>query len=237
MIVALPVLLLSVALVSRSLLDRPGSVTLTTEGPSALPPAGAPVQKTSRADVSPSATAKAIAPRPSATTARVPTQRTTTQAPKLQITTTRATQRPATTTTTTTAKAAKAVSSYATQVVNLTNAERTKKGCDALTVNATLTEVAQAHSAEMAAKDYFSHDSPDGSSPFDRMTDAGYAYSAAGENIAAGQRTPADVVAGWMNSAGHRANILNCAFTQIGVGYATGGSYGTYWTQDFGTPR
>jgi uncharacterized protein YkwD len=88
----------------------------------------------------------------------------------------------------------------------------------------------------MAKKDYFSHTGKDGRSPFDRMTDAGYAYSAAAENIAAGQRTPADVVKGWMNSAGHKANILNCTYSEIGVGYAKGGSYGTYWTQDFGKP-
>ena len=81
--------------------------------------------------------------------------------------------------------------------------------------------------------------SPDGRTPFDRMTAAGYRYSTAAENIAAGQRTPQDVMTAWMNSPGHRANILNCALRQIGVGYATGSSsqYGVYWTQDFGTPR
>jgi uncharacterized protein YkwD len=68
------------------------------------------------------------------------------------------------------------------------------------------------------------------------MTAAGYTYRMAAENIAAGHRSPADVVKGWMNSPGHRANILNCGFTQIGVGYATGGTHGTYWTQNFGTP-
>ena len=97
--------------------------------------------------------------------------------------------------------------------------------------------VAQAHSQDMATRNYFDHNTPEGKSPFDRMTAAGYAFSSAAENIAAGQRTPADVVTAWMNSAGHRANILNCGLTQIGVGYATGGSYGVYWTQDFGTPR
>ena len=113
-----------------------------------------------------------------------------------------------------------------TQVVTLTNAERAKAGCGPLTVNATLTGVAQAHSQ-------------DGRTPFDRMTAAGYRYSTAAENIAAGQRTPQDVMTAWMNSPGHRANILNCALKQIGVGYATGSSsqYGAYWTQDFGTPR
>jgi uncharacterized YkwD family protein len=125
---------------------------------------------------------------------------------------------------------------YTDEVVRLTNVERAANGCGALSIDATLTKVAQAHSQDMADHDYFSHDSQDGRSPFDRMTAAGYSYSTAAENIAAGQATPADVVEGWMNSEGHRANILNCAYTEIGVGYAKGGSYGTYWTQDFGKP-
>jgi uncharacterized protein YkwD len=123
------------------------------------------------------------------------------------------------------------------QVVALTNAERAKAGCGPLAVDATLTSVAQAHSQDMASNNYFSHDSQDGRTPFARMTAAGYRYSTAAENIAAGQRTAQDVMTGWMNSPGHKANILNCALTQIGVGHATGGSYGVYWTQDFGTPR
>jgi uncharacterized protein YkwD len=126
-----------------------------------------------------------------------------------------------------------------TQVVTLTNAERAKAGCGPLAVNATLTAVAQAHSQDMATNNYFDHNSQDGRTPFDRMTAAGYRYSTAAENIAAGQRTPQDVMTAWMNSPGHRANILNCALKQVGVGYATGSSsqYGVYWTQDFGTPR
>jgi uncharacterized protein YkwD len=88
----------------------------------------------------------------------------------------------------------------------------------------------------MATGGYFSHDSRDGRTPFQRIAAAGYTFSIAAENIAAGQRTPQDVTAGWMNSPGHRANILNCSLVHIGVGYAVGGTYGTYWTQDFGTP-
>jgi uncharacterized protein YkwD len=122
-------------------------------------------------------------------------------------------------------------------VIRLTNVQRLAAGCPALTANATLTRVAQAHSQDMADHNYFAHESQDGRSPFDRMTAAGYTYSTAAENIAAGQRTPAAVMDAWMNSAGHRQNILNCRLTQIGVGVATGGSYGIYWTQDFGTPR
>ncbi|SBW18993.1 hypothetical protein FDG2_0913 [Candidatus Protofrankia californiensis] len=124
----------------------------------------------------------------------------------------------------------------ASQVVALTNAERAKAGCGALTADPRLTTAAQTHSADMSAHNYFSHNSQDGRTPFQRMAKAGYEFSMAAENIAAGQRTPAEVVRGWMNSAGHRENILNCSLKQIGVGYAAGGSYGTYWTQDFGTP-
>lgn len=89
----------------------------------------------------------------------------------------------------------------------------------------------------MAKRDYFDHTNPDGKSPFDRMSAAGYQYRSAAENIAAGYRDAEAVVQGWMNSEGHRKNIMNCGLTEIGVGYATGGKYGTYWTQNFGTPR
>jgi uncharacterized protein YkwD len=125
--------------------------------------------------------------------------------------------------------------SFAAQVLALTNRERAKAGCPALTSNSELTRAAQAHSADMAKKDYFSHDSQDGRSPFDRMTGAGYSFSAAAENIAMGQATPADVMDAWMNSAGHQANILNCTYTNLGVGYAVGDG-APYWTQDFGKP-
>lgn len=118
----------------------------------------------------------------------------------------------------------------------LTNAERAKVGCGPLRVDGRLAAAAQAHSTDMALNNYFSHTSRDGRSPFQRIADAGYTFSLAAENLAAGQRTAVDAVAGWMQSAGHRANVLNCSLTQIGVGYATGGSYGNYWTQDFGTP-
>jgi uncharacterized protein YkwD len=129
-----------------------------------------------------------------------------------------------------------ASTSFATQVIKLTNGRRAKAGCKALKSNSLLKSAAQKHSVDMAKQDYFSHTGKDGRSPFDRMEDAGYSFTAAAENIAAGQRTPSDVVEGWMNSAGHRKNILNCTYTEIGVGYAKGGSYGTYWTQNFGKP-
>lgn len=127
---------------------------------------------------------------------------------------------------------------YQAEVTRLVNVERTKAGCQPLTANSALTNAAQAHAADMLAHNYFSHDSQDGTSPFTRMTAAGYRWSGAAENIAAGQRTPADVMTSWMNSSGHRANILNCGLKDIGVGYAAGGgaAYGQYWVQDFGSP-
>ncbi|MFF7130114.1 CAP domain-containing protein [Streptomyces sp. NPDC016566] len=120
------------------------------------------------------------------------------------------------------------------RIVALVNAERSKAGCSALTLNSTLTKAAQAHSQDMAAHQNMSHTGSDGSSPGDRITSAGYSWSAYGENVAYGYSTPEQVMAGWMNSPGHRANILNCSFKEIGVGLAQPNSY---WTQDFGTAR
>jgi uncharacterized protein YkwD len=120
-------------------------------------------------------------------------------------------------------------------VLDLVNAQRQSAGCQPLTANSTLTAVARAHSTDMATRNFFSHTNPDGLSPFDRMRAAGYNGKLMGENIAAGYSTAQAVMTAWMNSAGHRANILNCGYAEIGIGYATGGSYGHYWTQDFGT--
>ncbi|MEV7127965.1 CAP domain-containing protein [Streptomyces sp. NPDC093260] len=120
------------------------------------------------------------------------------------------------------------------QVVQLVNTERAKVGCSPLTVNASLTEAAQAHSEDMAAHQNMSHAGSDGSAPGDRITAAGYVWSSYGENVAYGYATPEQVMAGWMASPGHKANILNCSFKEIGIGLAQPGSY---WTQDFGTAR
>ncbi|MFH8448488.1 CAP domain-containing protein [Streptomyces fungicidicus] len=120
------------------------------------------------------------------------------------------------------------------QVVDLVNAERAKVGCSPVKVNSTLTGAAQDHSEDMAASGSMSHTGSDGSSPGDRITRAGYSWSTYGENVAYGYSTPEQVMAGWMASPGHKENILNCAFEEIGVGLAQPGSY---WTQDFGTAR
>ncbi len=122
-------------------------------------------------------------------------------------------------------------------VIAATNRERRAAGCPDLVADPVLTAAAWAHSVDMAASGYFRHDSPDGRSPFDRMTAAGFDFSVAAENIAAGQRSAAEVVRDWMDSPEHRANILTCSLTRVGVGLATGGAYGYYWTQDFATPR
>lgn len=123
------------------------------------------------------------------------------------------------------------------EVVSLVNVERAKAGCQALTANAALNNAAHGHSADMAARNYFSHDTLGGGSFADRITAAGYKWSGAAENIASGQRTPASVMESWMNSSGHRANILNCGYRDIGVGVAANASGSLYWTQDFASPR
>ncbi|MFD5647478.1 CAP domain-containing protein, partial [Streptomyces anulatus] len=131
------------------------------------------------------------------------------------------------------APAPPAPSGTAGQVTALVNTERAKEGCGPVTVNDQLNTAAQRHSADMEAKDYFSHTSQDGRDPGDRITAAGYQWSTYGENIAKGQRTPADVMRSWMDSPGHRANILNCSFKEIGVGKQDSGG-GPVWTQVFG---
>ncbi|MGW0629479.1 CAP domain-containing protein [Streptomyces sp. NPDC002758] len=119
-------------------------------------------------------------------------------------------------------------------VVELTNRERRHAGLPPLAVDPVLGAAAQAHSADMVARDFYSHTSPEGSQPWDRAAAAGSRRRTIGENIACGQRSPAEVVDGWMNSPGHRANILKRDFTHIGVGFVGGGRAGTYWTQLFG---
>ena len=117
------------------------------------------------------------------------------------------------------------------RVVELANQERAASGCDrALVVDDRLAEAAQGHSTDMSDRDYFSHTSPEGETFADRIIEAGYPSPAA-ENIARGQRSAEQVMEAWMNSDGHRRNILNCEYVAIGVGLDTDG---WYWTQDFG---
>lgn len=122
------------------------------------------------------------------------------------------------------------VSSYESEVIRLVNEIRVKNGLKALTADWQLSRVARYKSQDMANKHYFSHTSPTYGSPFQMMNSFGLAYRTAGENIACGQKTPQAVVDAWMNSSGHRANILNASYTKIGVGYVANGNY---WTQMF----
>ncbi|MCM3790547.1 CAP domain-containing protein [Domibacillus indicus] len=171
---------------------------------------------------------------PGTTTVKAPT--TTTQEPAKAPTTT--TQEPAKAPTTTTAPAPApaqtpaattgSVNEFEKKVFELVNQERAKAGLKALQLDTKLSEVARAKSADMKNKGYFSHQSPTYGSPFDMMKQFGITYKTAGENIAKGQKTPEEVMKAWMNSDGHRKNILSANFTHIGVGYVDG-----HWTQMF----
>lgn len=128
------------------------------------------------------------------------------------------------------------VSDVETEVLELVNQIRLAENLHPLAWDSQLHEAALGHSEDMAANDYFSHTSLDGRTPFDRIRDAGYQFNAAGENIAAGYSTPQAVVNGWMNSTGHRQNILSSTYCDLGVGsaYRASGIYHHYWTQNFG---
>ncbi|GIO24914.1 CAP domain-containing protein [Oceanobacillus sp. J11TS1] len=122
------------------------------------------------------------------------------------------------------------VSQFEQEVVDLTNQEREKQGLAPLELDTELSKVAREKSKDMQANNYFDHNSPNYGSPFDMMQSFGIDYNTAGENIAQGQQTPEEVVDAWMNSQGHRENIMNGDFTHIGIGYV---EQGNYWTQMF----
>lgn len=186
-------------------------------------PAGTPKPTTSK---------KPTAPKPKPTHTPTPTPTRPSSTPKASATASTsatATPRPPST-----SKAAAPASGTSARIVQLVNAERSKVGCSPVTLNAVLTKAAQAHSEDMATHQNMSHTGSDGSAPGDRITRAGYAWSTYGENVAYGYTTPEQVTSGWMSSPGHKANILNCAFKEVGVGLAQPGSY---WTQDFATAR
>ncbi len=122
------------------------------------------------------------------------------------------------------------VLSFEQEVIRLVNEIRVQNGLKPLTENWELSRVARYKSQDMVDNRYFSHTSPTYGTPFQMIKAFGLSYRSAGENIAYGQRTPQAVVNAWMNSSGHRANILNSSYTQIGVGYV---SNGHYWTQMF----
>lgn len=131
---------------------------------------------------------------------------------------------------------------FINRVVELSNIERSKFGLSPLTFNPLLAQAAQTHSQNMALQDFYDHTGLDGSEPWDRVRATGYQYSSMAENIYASPTTPETAVEGWMNSPGHRANILNPDIQEIGVGYYylendTGNvNWNHYWTQVFAAP-
>jgi uncharacterized protein YkwD len=125
------------------------------------------------------------------------------------------------------------VASYQAQILALVNTQRVANKCAALTASKPLDTLAQNFSEEMAARNFFDHTDPDGKTPWDRAKALGIT-NLGGENIAMGQQTPADVMTAWMNSPGHRANILNCTYHSLGVGVHFATTGGPWWTQDFG---
>ncbi|MFI5833146.1 CAP domain-containing protein [Micromonospora sp. NPDC051300] len=208
----------------RTAADAPAVVA--PDGPEqtdSAPPADALVPESA----SPSASPTTVKPSPTKKATPRPSR---TQAPSRQL---QRSSAPSGTTARTTSSGG--LSSELQQVVDIVNQERAKAGCKALTLNSKLTLAAQRHSQDQADHKKMSHDGSDGSDVGQRLDRVGYAWRAYGENVAWNQQSPAAVMDAWMNSEGHRANILNCSFTQIGVGVAR--SNGPYWTQDFGTPR
>lgn len=125
------------------------------------------------------------------------------------------------------------IKSLENEVIRLVNAQRAKAGRAALTGNNEISDVARMKSEDFIKNNYFSHNSPTYGSPFDMLRSFGISFNAAGENIASGQRSAAETMQFWMNSSGHRDNILNSAYDQIGVGVARDSNGNLYWTQMF----
>ncbi|MFD3983953.1 sigma-70 family RNA polymerase sigma factor [Streptomyces griseus] len=209
--------------------DGPDATTVTADAPAPRSQAPTSASPTSSPSLSPTPTSSpSPSASPSPSPSRTPKAKPTTSTPVPPAPTTAPAPDPDPP-----APAPPAPAGTAGQVTDLVNAERAKEGCGPVTVNDQLNTAAQRHSADMEANDYFSHTSQDGRDPGDRITAAGYRWSTYGENIAKGQQTPADVMRSWMDSPGHRANILNCSFKEIGVGKQNSGG-GPVWTQVFG---
>ncbi|MBN1221578.1 MAG: hypothetical protein JXM69_21835 [Anaerolineae bacterium] len=122
------------------------------------------------------------------------------------------------------------------QLIALINAERSRNGRSPLSINPLLMQAAEAHSQDMVNRNFFDHINPDGQDPGDRLDNVGYNYAWAGETIGAGYTTPQAMFNAWMNSSGHRDILMEKEFTEIGIGYVTGGYYGHYWTADLARP-
>ncbi|MFF7156499.1 CAP domain-containing protein [Streptomyces sp. NPDC008139] len=188
--------------------------------PSSGTPSKPGTMRSNTATPSRTATSPAAAPTPTRTTAAPTTPVPTTTAARTQPPTTAA---PASTDAVTAARAA---------ILSLVNTQRASAGCSPLTASSSLDGLAQAFSEDMAARGFFDHTDPDGKTPWDRAKALGIT-NLGGENIARGQATAQAVMDAWMNSPGHRANILNCDYKTLGVGIHYG-SGGPWWTQDFG---
>ncbi|MFD7893877.1 CAP domain-containing protein [Streptomyces sp. NPDC059743] len=192
---------------------QPKSASKQASPTGAAKPSGVPKQRT-----------KTTAPAPPKTEADEPVEQSASPfvslTPAPEQTTERAVETPA------------APTSTAAAVLGLVNQERAKAGCAPVRADASLGALAQDFSEDMAARGFFDHTDPDGRTPWDRADAAGV-KGLGGENIARGQATAQAVMDSWMNSEGHRANILNCDYTRLGVGVHNG-SGGPWWTQDFG---
>lgn len=190
---------------------------------------------------------------PSATPTRrsataTPTPRTPSATPTLRVSTSTPTTVPPTATKTTVPPTATSATcsfssnaSFETTLIALINQERANQGIAPLTTSSQLTAAARQHSRDMACNDFFSHTGSDGSSPFDRMAWSGFSFTAAAENIYAGSgsyNSPHQAFNGWMNSSGHRTNMLNPTYTHVGIGYIYNASstYGGYFTANFARP-
>lgn len=213
--------------------DGAGPGTTGSDVPSPLGGTTAPAPSATTATAN-TPTAKSPSARPSATRTRTVTHKAATPTP------TRTTAAPTTpvtriaphTTTPSPSKATDAVTAARAQILTLVNQQRATASCKPLTASSSLNTLAQNFSDDMAARGFFDHTDPDGNDPWDRAAKLGIS-NLGGENIAMGQADAQAVMDAWMNSPGHRANILNCQYTTLGVGVHFG-SGGPWWTQDFG---
>lgn len=209
-----------------------------TQNPDTLPtaqPTEIPSPDTTPIPTSEPAPTNTPTPAPTLTPTAAPTvtpTSTPTAAPTLTPTVT-PTAAPTLTPTAAPTQAPSGLSAMEQEVFALVNSERAKNGLSALSWADDVAAVARAHSSDMINRGFFSHTNPDGESPFDRLKNNGISYRTAAENIAYGQKTPADVMNAWMNSSGHRANILNKNVTELGVGAVKNNNGTIYWTQVF----
>lgn len=200
-------------------LASPSATRSASPSPSHSPVSAKPAKPTSGKSASPSASAERSA-----------------AAERANRDSTTATHTPGTAARTSRATGDSTPSGPEAQVLALVNKERAAAGCGPVTANDRLTQAADDYSDVMADSGVMSHTGPDGSTMTSRVEAAGYAWSNLGENIAQGQPDAASVMDAWMNSPGHRANILNCSFEELGVGVHLGDG-GPWWTQNFGTSR